>query len=56
LRAAAHDQGSTILVVAHDSRIIPYVDRVLQLEDGVLFEGADKPADEYIDNPVHAGY
>ena len=28
LRAAAHDHGSTILVVAHDARIIPHVDRV----------------------------
>ena len=43
LRAAAHDQGSTILVVAHDSRIIPFVDRVLHLEDGILYEGAEKP-------------
>ena len=38
LRAAAHDRGSTILVVAHDSRIIPYVDRVFYLEDGLLKE------------------
>jgi putative ABC transport system ATP-binding protein len=38
LRAAAHDAGSTILVVAHDSRIIPHVDRVLHLEDGCLVE------------------
>ncbi len=38
LRAAAHDRGATILVVAHDSRIIPYVDRVFYLEDGLLKE------------------
>src|SRR5476649_1150129 len=37
-----YDQGSTILIVAHDSRIIPFCDRVLHLEDGILFEGADK--------------
>jgi putative ABC transport system ATP-binding protein len=43
LRAAAHDNGSTILVVAHDARMIPHVDRVLHLEDGVLVEGAEKP-------------
>jgi putative ABC transport system ATP-binding protein len=36
LRAAAHDWGSTILVVGHDARIIPHVDRVLYIEDGVL--------------------
>jgi putative ABC transport system ATP-binding protein len=56
LRAAAHDQGSTILVVAHDSRIVPFVDRVLQLEDGVLFEGSEKPAEMYSDNPVQTGF
>jgi putative ABC transport system ATP-binding protein len=43
LRAAAHDHGATILVVAHDARIIPHVDRVLYLEDGCLVEGTDRP-------------
>jgi putative ABC transport system ATP-binding protein len=43
LRAAAHDNGSTILIVAHDARMIPHVDRVLHLEDGVLVEGSEKP-------------
>src|SRR5436190_1443346 len=43
LRVAAHDNGSTILVVAHDARMIPHVDRVFHLEDGVLVEGAEKP-------------
>jgi putative ABC transport system ATP-binding protein len=36
LRTAAHERGATILVVAHDARIIPYVDRVFNLEDGQL--------------------
>src|SRR5688572_32149301 len=36
LRAAAHERGSTILVVAHDARIIPYADRVFYMEDGCL--------------------
>ncbi len=49
LRAAAHDQGATVLLVAHDSRIIPHVDRVFQLEDGVLVEGAERPM-------AHAGH
>jgi putative ABC transport system ATP-binding protein len=56
LRAAAHDQGSTIMVVAHDSRIIPFVDRVLHLEDGILFEGADRPVELYGDNPVQTSF
>jgi putative ABC transport system ATP-binding protein len=38
LRAAAHERGATILVVAHDSRIIPFADRVFHLEDGSLKE------------------
>jgi putative ABC transport system ATP-binding protein len=36
LRTAAHERGATVLIVAHDSRIIPYVDRVFHLEDGRL--------------------
>ncbi len=43
LRAAAHDAGATILVVAHDSRLIPHVDRVFHLDDGCLVEGGDRP-------------
>lgn len=46
LRAAAHDRGATILVVAHDSRIIPYVDRVFYLEDGCLKESRHTGQDE----------
>src|SRR5207244_7239918 len=38
LRAAAHDEGATILVVAHDARIIPHCDRVFHPEDGCLAE------------------
>jgi putative ABC transport system ATP-binding protein len=56
LRASAHDQGSTILVVAHDSRIIPFADRVLHLEDGILYEGAEKPLELYGDNPVQTSF
>ena len=40
LRRAAHERGATILIVAHDSRIVPYVDRVIHLEDGCLVESA----------------
>jgi putative ABC transport system ATP-binding protein len=38
LRNAAHERNATILVVAHDARIIPYVDRVFHLDDGFLRE------------------
>lgn len=36
LQAAAHERGATVLCVAHDSRIIPYSDKVISLEDGLL--------------------
>ena len=38
LRTAARERGTSVLVVAHDARIVPYADRVLQLEDGCLTE------------------
>ncbi len=38
LRSATCERGTTVLVVGHDSRITPYVDRVLHLEDGCLAE------------------
>jgi putative ABC transport system ATP-binding protein len=34
LKFAARDSGTTVLIVAHDERIKPFVDRVLYLEDG----------------------
>jgi putative ABC transport system ATP-binding protein len=42
LRSAAHDRGATVLVVAHDSRIIEYVDRVIHMEDGRLRQQDDR--------------
>jgi putative ABC transport system ATP-binding protein len=44
LRAAAHDNGATILVVAHDARIISHVDRVFHIEDGQLVETGHEAA------------
>jgi putative ABC transport system ATP-binding protein len=38
LRAAARDQGGTVLVVSHDARLIPYADQVCHLDDGSLAE------------------
>jgi len=43
LHTAAHDGGATILVVAHDARMIPHADRVFHLEDGCLVEGVERP-------------
>jgi putative ABC transport system ATP-binding protein len=36
LRDAASAQGATVFVVAHDTRIATYADRVFRLEDGRL--------------------
>lgn len=41
LRAAAHERESTILIVSHDHRIVPYVDVNYHLEDGRLTETED---------------
>jgi putative ABC transport system ATP-binding protein len=43
LRVAARDAGATILVVAHDARLVPHVDRVFHLDDGFLVQGGDRP-------------
>jgi putative ABC transport system ATP-binding protein len=43
LRAAAHDRGASVLIVSHDSRIVPFADRVFHLEDGRL-QDPDGPA------------
>jgi putative ABC transport system ATP-binding protein len=45
LRNAAHDRDATILVVAHDARIVPYADRVFHLEDGCLRTESASDAD-----------
>jgi putative ABC transport system ATP-binding protein len=45
LRNAAHERGATVLIVAHDARIIPYADRVFHIEDGVLRESDDAASD-----------
>jgi putative ABC transport system ATP-binding protein len=39
LQDAAHQRGSTVLVVGHDARIIPFADRVLTITDGRLLQG-----------------
>lgn len=39
LKNAAHERGATLLVVSHDSRIVPFVDAVFHLEDGRMSDG-----------------
>jgi putative ABC transport system ATP-binding protein len=45
LRGAAHQGGATVLVAAHDDRIIPNADRVWYLEDGRLCQREEKGVD-----------
>jgi putative ABC transport system ATP-binding protein len=44
LRNAAHDRGATVLMVAHDARILPFADHVFYMEDGRLQDGDDEEA------------
>ncbi|NBR06456.1 MAG: ABC transporter ATP-binding protein [Planctomycetes bacterium] len=42
LRSAAHDRGCTVLIVAHDARVIPYADKIFYLEDGKMIDDDGK--------------
>ena len=47
LSKLAKDEKRTILAVTHDPRTIPYADRVIEIEDGLIIgqtEGAEAPA------------
>jgi putative ABC transport system ATP-binding protein len=50
LRTAASARGACVFVVSHDSRIVPYADRVIHLEDGCLNE--QEPAGGLVRNAV----
>jgi putative ABC transport system ATP-binding protein len=36
MQKLAREQGSTILIVTHDNRILDVADRIIELEDGRL--------------------
>jgi putative ABC transport system ATP-binding protein len=55
LRNAAHERNATILIVAHDARIIPYVDHVYHLEDGYLKEAEEAEALPHGNHSAHHG-
>ena len=38
LADAAHEGGKAVLVVTHDPRIVPFADRIINIEDGLLVE------------------
>ena len=43
LADAAHQRGQAVLVVTHDPRIVPFADRIIHIEDGLL---VGRPAGE----------
>jgi len=38
LKDTAHERGQAVLVVTHDPRIVPFADRIIHIEDGLLVE------------------
>ncbi|TGE01246.1 ABC transporter ATP-binding protein [Methylobacterium nonmethylotrophicum] len=38
LRSLAHDQGRAVVIVSHDARIEPLVDRIVTIEDGLMID------------------
>ena len=44
LASIAHERGSAVLVVTHDPRVLPFADRIVNIEDGRLVgEPSDGP-------------
>src|SRR5262249_33983211 len=46
LAKLAHEQGVTLVVVTHDTRIYSFADRILRLEDGGLTHEWSRPTDK----------
>jgi putative ABC transport system ATP-binding protein len=43
LRDAARQQNAMVMCMTHDERLIPFCDRVLEIEDGAIISDTDKP-------------
>ena len=41
LADSAHERGQAVLVVTHDPRIVPFADRIIHIEDGLLVQQAE---------------
>jgi len=39
LRELAHEKGRAVVIVTHDSRALPYADRIVTIEDGRIVGG-----------------
>jgi putative ABC transport system ATP-binding protein len=53
LRCAAQESNATVLVVAHDARLIPYANCVFHMTDGCLVESGEYGI---LDEVVESGY
>jgi putative ABC transport system ATP-binding protein len=47
LAGIAKDPNRAVLVVAHDPRIIPFADRVVRIEDGLIVGEEQRRAGRY---------
>jgi putative ABC transport system ATP-binding protein len=52
LRDLAHEFGCAVVVVSHDPRMLPYADRVVTLEDGLITSDRDNDARERAPTPA----
>jgi putative ABC transport system ATP-binding protein len=52
LRDLAHEFGCAVVVVSHDPRMLPYADRVVTLEDGLITSDGDNAARERAPSPA----
>ncbi|WOH51389.1 ATP-binding cassette domain-containing protein [Bradyrhizobium sp. sBnM-33] len=44
LADTAHERERAVLVVTHDPRVVPYADRIVEIEDGLIVqEPTDRP-------------
>jgi putative ABC transport system ATP-binding protein len=43
LQQVAHEHGRVVVVVSHDTRLLPYADRVIRMLDGAIEDEAVRP-------------
>jgi putative ABC transport system ATP-binding protein len=56
LAAIAKDPSRAVLVVAHDPRILPFADRVVRIEDGLIVGEEQKGAGGYAKSEVELAF
>jgi putative ABC transport system ATP-binding protein len=41
LSGLAHERGRAVVIVTHDSRVLPFADRIVKIEDGAIVAGQE---------------